>query len=250
MRNNGGWNNWSMDIIAVYKCKDLNEARQKEQEHFVALNATLNSVEPFPLRFPKLKTPNKYHAQHIPIQINNTTVIYNCEKCYFITSNKKDYGRHLLSRKHMDLNPKTCETAGGDVIITPRKPIKPAEYPCQFCNRFFKSRTTIYQHKVKCQIRHQEQSHEHTDTNYVTDSLSVAPVAANPADDIICADDKITITKDTVMTLLKDNQEMLKMLKAIVEQRNVNIPINNTTNSNTTTPSRSICSSTRMVITQ
>ena len=25
IRNNGGWNNWNMDIVAFYKCNDLNE---------------------------------------------------------------------------------------------------------------------------------------------------------------------------------------------------------------------------------
>jgi len=162
-----------------------------------------------------------------------TPIIYNCEKCYFITRNKKDYGRHLLSRKHLDLNPKTRETDGGDVIITPSKPIKPTEYPCQFCNRFFKSRTTIYQHKAKCQLQQQnkQQQSEKADANYIVDSLTT-PVAANPADDIMCADDKITITKEMFMTLLKDNQEMMKMIKALAEQPNVNNPTNNTTTTN------------------
>ena len=48
IRNNGGWNNWNMEIIDFFNCKDHSEARQKEQEYFVSLNATLNSVEPFP----------------------------------------------------------------------------------------------------------------------------------------------------------------------------------------------------------
>ena len=46
IRHNGGWDNWRMDIIAYHECKDLYEARKKEQEYFILYNATLNSIEP------------------------------------------------------------------------------------------------------------------------------------------------------------------------------------------------------------
>lgn len=48
IRNNGGWDNWKMEIIDFMNCKDLYEARKKEQEYFVLLKATLNSIEPLP----------------------------------------------------------------------------------------------------------------------------------------------------------------------------------------------------------
>jgi hypothetical protein len=48
IRNNGGWSNWSMEIINFFNCKDHYEARKKEQEYFVLLQATLNSIEPMP----------------------------------------------------------------------------------------------------------------------------------------------------------------------------------------------------------
>ena len=174
-----------------------------------------------------------------------TPVIYNCENCYFSTRNKKDYSRHLLSRKHLDINPKTSENDDYAVTITPIAPIKPMLYPCKYCNRFFKSRTTIYQHKAKCHVLQQkkeQQQLEKSETNYIVDSLSIAssPVAANLADDIICADDKITITKEMFMTLLKDNQEMMKMIKALAEQPSIN---NTTTNNNNTNSHNTITNS-------
>jgi hypothetical protein len=46
IRNNGGWDNWNMEIINFFNCHDHYEARQKEQEYFISLGATLNSVEP------------------------------------------------------------------------------------------------------------------------------------------------------------------------------------------------------------
>ena len=166
-----------------------------------------------------------------------SSVIYNCEKCYFITRNKKDYSRHMLSRKHQLLNPNTCENDDCDVIIASSTPIKPTQYPCQYCNKFFKSRTTIYQHKAICQLRQQHNQSEKSDTNYIADSLTAptAHVAENLSDDIICADDTVTITKEMFMVFLKDNQEMMKMIKALSEQPNVNNTTNNTNSHNTMT---------------
>lgn len=37
--------------------------------------------------------------------MNQSLVIYNCETCMFITRNKKDYTRHLKSRKHLENHP-------------------------------------------------------------------------------------------------------------------------------------------------
>jgi hypothetical protein len=57
-------------------------------------------------------------------------------------------------------------------------------------------------------------------------------MSANADEDIMCSDDKITITKDMFITLLKDNREMMKMLKSMSEQHP---NINNTTNNNNNT---------------
>jgi hypothetical protein len=48
IREHGGWQNWKIEIVNFFNCIDLTEARQKEQEYFTSLGATLNSVEPFP----------------------------------------------------------------------------------------------------------------------------------------------------------------------------------------------------------
>ena len=43
IRNNGGWNNWSMLPIAEYKQLSLVESKIKEEEYRIKLNAKLNS---------------------------------------------------------------------------------------------------------------------------------------------------------------------------------------------------------------
>ena len=60
IRDNGGWNNWKMKIIAFHDCDDLFSARKQEQHYFEKYKATLNSIEPLPRTKPKyIKKMNK-----------------------------------------------------------------------------------------------------------------------------------------------------------------------------------------------
>jgi hypothetical protein len=47
IRANGGWDNWEMIQIANYNCKNSEEARIKEQEHYEELEPTLNISPPY-----------------------------------------------------------------------------------------------------------------------------------------------------------------------------------------------------------
>jgi hypothetical protein len=46
IRDNGGWENYSIIRIEKYPCKDVNEAKKKEREWFENLNSKLNSHLP------------------------------------------------------------------------------------------------------------------------------------------------------------------------------------------------------------
>ena len=75
-------------------------------------------------------------------------VIYNCETCMFLTRNKKDYTRHLKSRKHLENHP--CQVtdatdATGATDVTDATPLH-----CAKCNKEFKSRSAMYTHNKKC----------------------------------------------------------------------------------------------------
>jgi len=156
IRNNGGWSNWQMDIINFYNCKNHYEARQKEQESFVSLNATLNSIEP--LRPPK---PNNALIESsagapdyvstierqakLQRQIPPKTYKFNCDKCAFITSNKKDYNRHLITAKH--------KTTTNDMEIS-NLPLKNplCEISVCYCGKEYKYHSGLWRHKQKCSI--------------------------------------------------------------------------------------------------
>ena len=81
IRNNGGWDNWKMEIIDVINCKDLYETRKKEQEYVVLFKATLNSIEPLP------------HPR-------TTSSRFYCEKCNFKCSKQSIYNKHLDTTRH------------------------------------------------------------------------------------------------------------------------------------------------------
>jgi len=94
IRVNGGWDNWLMEIVAFYKCYDHYEARMKEQEHFISLNATLNSIEPFP------------KPKEIPLQENITVseeAQFICDKCNYSCHKKYNLDRHITSNKHLNM---------------------------------------------------------------------------------------------------------------------------------------------------
>ena len=163
IRKNGGWDNWQMMIIAFYECKDLNEARQKEQYHYVDLKATLNSVEPMSSAgiHPKNnqnnedgmdndikehegneeKCDNDESLLHIPSnkQAKNKRVSYSCERCSYISDNKTDYERHLTTNKHI------FRTTMPDNVLRTPKIIQ-----CRVCFKQFKCRTSIYKHMAIC----------------------------------------------------------------------------------------------------
>ena len=63
-------------------------------------------------------------------------ITFTCEKCCFETRNKKDYNRHLLTRKHIR------ETSGTIIV--------PSSYICDNCSKQFNTRSGLWKHRNKC----------------------------------------------------------------------------------------------------
>ena len=57
IRDNGGWDNWSMIEIEKFGCQDRNEASARERHWFEVLNAKLNSAYPN-------RTPSEYRVMN------------------------------------------------------------------------------------------------------------------------------------------------------------------------------------------
>jgi hypothetical protein len=129
--------------------------------------------------------------------------IFVCEKCDFVCSKKRDYERHLLTRKHKNNDKKA--------------PKSPQKYDC-VCGKSFKYRQGLYVHKKSCNL----------DKN----SESITNVIINTYDkktdqQIDSKTDKEL--KDLVKDLIKQNGELVKTINDIVPKIG---NTNNITNNN------------------
>ena len=70
-------------------------------------------------------------------EIAHEKPLFICDKCNFITSNKKDYKRHILTPKHINNN--------NDNENSPKTPF----YPC-LCGKEYKYASGLSAHKKKC----------------------------------------------------------------------------------------------------
>ena len=67
-----------------------------------------------------------------------------CEFCVYITNNKKDFNKHMLTSKHqLETNETTLKQ------FVPKNPQKSPQHNCQ-CGNKFNSRTTLWRHKKIC----------------------------------------------------------------------------------------------------
>ncbi len=215
IRRLGGWDNWNMDIIAFHKCNDQYDARKREQEYFVSLGATLNSIEPLPTPaekpLPAANLPVK--SRHVCDACNyscfNTLDVFNlhftskkhlkavnlverdhakyyCEKCHYDTDNKKDYNKHLLTKKHIQLLDEFTHN----------------KYKCINCDKTYKYHSGIWKHKQYCVVNNLPGPYENP------------PLPPSPPQ-----------LHDTslVMELLKQNQEFKELMmlqsKQLAEQQ-------------------------------
>jgi hypothetical protein len=120
-----------------------------------------------------------------------------CEKCVYNTSNKKDYNRHLGTRKHIN----------NDKMMTNNDELSPKIpniYKCE-CGKVYKHRQGLHFHKKKCNYTHPIQN---TDNNQQL---------------------------QFIVELIKDNKEikecLLEQNKQVIELAKLAGNNNNTTNS-------------------
>ena len=121
IRDNGGWENWSMILIQKHKCTDSLEACKKERAYIEELKATLNSSIPSRLPKESNKVSQAKHRESIKknqqqYEIDNHDKILlrkqlyraahpdkfsaktecECGGCY----QKSNKARHLATKRH------------------------------------------------------------------------------------------------------------------------------------------------------
>jgi hypothetical protein len=249
IRANGGWSNWKMEIINFFECNDHYEARKKEQEYFISLNATLNSVEPFPKPkaiIPIIKkkkkeiffctTCNIYCSnsklledhneteKHLKISKNSIptekkTKKFFCEVCHFAAGKESNYNKHLLTRKHKTLTNPNKKNA--DSILK--------KYDCE-CGKTYKHQSTLCTHRKTCTIEKDIQ-------------LNILPinnvVSENKEEDKAIIELLIKENSDfkhIIIEFMKNSSDMQKQLIDVCKNsNNTNTNINNNNNNNNKT---------------
>jgi hypothetical protein len=212
IRDNMGWDNWTMEIIAFHNCEDLYSAKKQEQHYFEEYKATLNSIEPSPPRKPKkevvarakrevlycsscrvyfntrkLQEEHNKRPRHLKMIRNETErtpnpiTKFECEKCNFKCCKKKDYNRHLLTAKHIKMTNNDKNTSNLPI------------FSCE-CGKQYKYRQGLHYHKKNCDKLNEEYTKDTNDSP----SVQVAQVDSS-----------------LLIELLKQNQELKEL---IIEQ--------------------------------
>jgi hypothetical protein len=85
-----------------------------------------------------------------------------CKKCHYTSSNKKDYNKHLLTRKHKNTD--------SLMILTDEKPPKNPMFTCE-CGNEYKHRQSLFNHKKKCLFKPVEQEPDKSSNNVILELL-------------------------------------------------------------------------------
>jgi len=99
-----------------------------------------------------------------------------CEICEIKTNNKKDFDKHIMTLKHKKLT-------SVNIKLTEKSPI--LIFTCQICKKEYKSRVGLWKHKKICN----------------NDFCSEEEINTKPKD------------KDLIMILIKQNTELLEIVK-------------------------------------
>ena len=251
IRQHNGWDNWNMEIVNFFNCKDSYEARQKEQEYFVLLKATLNSIEPLPKPKPnnvtmdvkECKQKKTYFCDYCKTRCSNEDTFkkhnetrkhkeiisgeraapteatlsknisgFTCEACKFKCYKEYNYKAHLATPKHQKFT-KVYQSLQKNATLS-------NSLVC-VCSKKYSTRMGLWKHKQKC-IFVKNLTNDTSDTNEIV-LPDLKDINSIDKDDII-------------IQLLKDNKEIRQILKEVIPKIGNNTTINNnnnTTNNNT-----------------
>ncbi len=137
--------------------------------------------------------------QELVQSISPENPIFSCGKCDFITSNKKDFKRHLMTLKHQN-----------NTGVSSESPKKTPHYTC-FCGKSYSFHSGLSVHKKKCNIKEEIHYGEKPDLKMYEDT-------------------------NILLKLLNQNQEFQKLIveqnKQIMELSSKNCSITNTSSNN------------------
>jgi hypothetical protein len=135
-----------------------------------------------------------------------------CEYCHFNTLHKNDYNKHLLTLKHQNMcYGNEMETIGNEK--TQKNPKKPNLFICLNCNKDYKTNSGLWKHKNSCNKNYKDDDTQIENNSDILNNMS---------------------DKDLIMMLVKQNTELLEVIKNGTHNNNNNNSNNNTNSHNKT----------------
>jgi hypothetical protein len=223
IRANGNWANWQMEIINFFNCADHYAARKKEQEYFIALNATLNSIEPLPK--PKI-------ALVPAIATKKPKQVFFCTTCNINCDSSNTFDTHTKTTKHKKLaqhtvllnsnvpnlnvpkNPPLFTCPNCDYNTTNKKDFKKHEETIKHKHKlnpndtYLKNPIVIYQCKCGKKYKHNSTLSTHKkNCNYTTSLPQIIPL---PSD--------VNFLTNLVLEVVKNNNELQKQTSEVHKQ--------------------------------
>ena len=134
---------------------------------------------------------------------------YKCDKCDYITCYKKDFNKHLLTRKHK------METDGNHFS-------QKIKFQCEFCERIFQNRSGLWKHNKKCTVKISH--HVQIEKQAVKEEIN--KIDAGMINELIKQNKEL-------QTLLVDQKGQIDEQKVLLDEiknKQENIVINNTQN--------------------
>ena len=112
---------------------------------------------------------------------------YCCKPCYFNTSNKTDFNRHLTTHKHKN-----------NVLTTDNNAKNEKLFICKICEKKYNDRAGLWRHKKIC-IDEKANNECHTNNNVISNN------------NLTSINNEITNNKDElIIMLVKQNSELIK----------------------------------------
>ena len=152
-------------------------------------------------------------------KIPKTPKQFICEKCNYITINKKDYKKHTQTIKHINNNKPNDSYLENPIKI----------YKCINCGKKYKHSSTLSCHKKKCnnkQYDNNQNDNNQNDNNQNDNNQNDENKIINPHKEDIKA------LTDLVLELVKSNTELQQQMLEVC--KNSNTTINNNNNNSKT----------------
>jgi hypothetical protein len=132
-------------------------------------------------------------SQKIPLK-------YTCDICEYLTSNKKDYTKHLLTDKHKKHEMST--------EINNKSPEIPTRSVCE-CGKIYKERSGLWRHKKKCTQKYlsePDEEYAYKQVNEPTAKVNEPTAKVNEP-----------TANDLIMLLIKENSDLKNMMMKVIE---------------------------------